>query len=111
MKISKARSIVLSLAIAGIALTSVVTPASASKMNGKCCQWSDGGRSFRYRMATAWIGQPHTCSARAAQCLRVASELGMGDRFEKCGAAKALCLRTGTYIGPYSGYQLTAARR
>jgi hypothetical protein len=111
MKIVRAISIVLSLAIAGIALTSVVTPASASKMNGKCCQWSDGGRSFRYRMATAWIGQPHTCSAHAAQCLRAASELGMGDRIERCAAARAQCLRTGAYIGPSSGYQLTAARR
>ena len=44
-------AVVLSLAVAGIALSSNFSPASASKMNGKCCQSSDGGRSYRYRMA------------------------------------------------------------
>ncbi len=47
----KSLAIVLSLAISAIVLPSGFTTASASKMNGKCCQSSDGGRSYRYRMA------------------------------------------------------------
>jgi hypothetical protein len=101
-------AILLSLATA---LASGMTPALANKMNGKCCYWSDHGHSFSYRMALARQGQPNTCTARAAYCLVVAGELGRADRVEKCAAAKAMCLRTGTYIGPYSGYQLTADRR
>ena len=38
--------IILSLAVSGIALSSTSTTALASKMNGKCCQSSDGGRSY-----------------------------------------------------------------
>ena len=44
-------------------LVSEVTTASASKMNGKCCQSSDGGRSYRYGMAMQRAAIPHTCSA------------------------------------------------
>jgi len=43
---------ILLLAISSFALSSEFTPASATKMNGKCCQSSDGGRpidtSWRY---------------------------------------------------------------
>ena len=39
------------LLVAAVALPSGFAPASATKMNGKCCQSSDGGRSHRYRMA------------------------------------------------------------
>ncbi len=39
------------LLVAAVALPSGFTAASASKMDGKCCQSSEGGRSHRYRMA------------------------------------------------------------
>ena len=45
----KIAAVVLSLAVSGIVLSSALAPASASKMNGKCCQSSDGGRSAAYR--------------------------------------------------------------
>ena len=54
----KSFAIVLSLAISTIVLPSGLTTASASKMNGKCCQSSDGGRSYRYRMAMQRRGDP-----------------------------------------------------
>jgi hypothetical protein len=54
----KSLAIVLSLAISTIVLPSGFTTASASKMNGKCCQSSDGGRSYRYRMAMRRGGDP-----------------------------------------------------
>ena len=66
----KSPVIILSLAVSGIGLSSAVTTASASKMNGKCCQSSDGGRSYRYGMAMQRAAIPHTCSAYAASCLR-----------------------------------------
>ena len=55
----KSLAIVLSLAISTIVLPSGFTTASASKMNGKCCQSSDGGRSYRYRMAMSGGDPPH----------------------------------------------------
>jgi hypothetical protein len=96
----KSLAIVLSLAISTIVLPSGVTTASASKMNGKCCQSSDGGRSYRYRMAMKRAAIPHTCSAYAASCLRNSS--ARPDRVQVCGAAKSQCLQTGVYVGPYS---------
>ena len=69
----KSLAIVLSLAISTIVLPSGLTTASASKMNGKCCQSSDGGRSYRYRMAMQRAAIPHTCSAYAASCIRNSS--------------------------------------
>jgi hypothetical protein len=97
----KSLAIVLSLAISTIVLPSGLTTASASKMNGKCCQSSDGGRSYRYRMAMKRAAMPHTCTAYAASCLR--NSTAQPDRLQMCGAAKSQCLQTGVYVGPYSG--------
>ena len=93
--------IILSLVISGIALSSEFTTASASKMDGKCCQSSDGGRSYRYRMAMKLAAIPHSCSAYAASCIRISS--ARPDRSQMCHAAKSECLQTGVYVGPYSG--------
>ena len=105
----KSLAIVLSLAVSAIGLSSAVTTASASKMNGKCCQSSDGGRSYRYRMAMQRAAIPHTCSAYAASCLRNSS--ARPDRSQMCHAAKAQCLQTGLYVGPYSGRQFAGMHK
>jgi hypothetical protein len=97
----KPLAVILSLAVFGIALTSGFTTASASKMNGKCCVSSDGGRSYRYRVAMRRPAIPHTCSAYADSCIRDSS--AREDRFQMCLAAKAECMRTGVHAGPYSG--------
>ena len=97
----KTVAIILSLALSGVAFSSDVTPASATKMNGKCCQSSDGGRSARYVRVMARRAIPHTCSAYAASCLRDTADMTGGVRM--CMAAKALCLQTGVHIGPFSG--------
>ena len=97
----KSLAIVLSLAISTIVLPSGLTTASASKMNGKCCQSSDGGRSYRYRMATQRMAMPHTCTAYAASCLR--NSRARPDRSQMCSDAKSQCLQSGVYVGPYSG--------
>jgi len=39
-------TVLLSIAIAAIALSSDVAPAAATRMNGKCCMSSDGGRCY-----------------------------------------------------------------
>jgi hypothetical protein len=105
----KSLVIILSLAVSGIGLSSAVTTASASKMNGKCCQSSDGGRSYRYRMAMERAAIPHTCSAYAASCIRHSS--ARPDRSLMCHAAKAQCLQTGLYVGPYSGRQFAGMHK
>ena len=105
----KSFAIVLSLAISTIVLPSGLTTASASKMNGKCCQSSDGGRSYRYRMAMQRAAIPHTCSAYAASCLRNSS--ARPDRSQMCGAAKLQCLQNGVYVGPYSGRHFAGMAR
>jgi hypothetical protein len=105
----KSLTIVLSLAISTIVLPSGVTTASASKMNGKCCQSSDGGRSYRYRMAMQRAAIPHTCSAYAASCLRNSS--AQPDRLQMCSAAKSQCLQTGVYVGPYSSRQFAGMQK
>jgi len=102
-------AIVLSLAISAIVLPSGFTTASASKMNGKCCQSSDGGRSYRYRMAMKRAAIPHTCSAYAASCIRISS--AQPDRVQMCGAAKSQCLQSGVYVGPYSGMQFAGMQK
>ena len=94
-------STVVLLLIAVIALPSGFTAASATKMNGKCCQSSDGGRSHRYRMAMKRRAIPHTCSAYAASCIRDSTV--RADGVEMCQAAKAQCMQTGVHVGPYSG--------
>ena len=105
----KLLAIVLSLAISTFVLPSGVTTASASKMNGKCCQSSDGGRSYRYRMAMRRAAIPHTCSAYAASCLR--NSMTRPDRPQMCGAAKSQCLQSGVYVGPYSGMHFAGMQR
>jgi hypothetical protein len=99
----------LLLAISGLALSSDFTTASANKMNGRCCASSDGGRSFRYRMAMRRAAIPHTCSAYAASCIRYSTV--KPDRFPMCTAAKAQCLQSGVYVGPYSGWQFAGMQR
>jgi hypothetical protein len=100
---------ILSLAISVIAVSSDITPASASRMNGKCCQSSDGGRSYRYRVALRRAAMPRTCTAFAASCTRGRSAREDGPRL--CQAARAQCLGTGVYVGPYSGWQFAGMRR
>jgi len=97
----KSLAIVLSLAVSAMVLPSVLTTASASKMDGKCCQSSDGGRSYRYRIAMQRMAMPHTCTAYAASCLRNSS--ARPDRSQMCSDAKSQCLQSGVYVGPYSG--------
>src|SRR6516165_10252729 len=99
----KTITVIVSLAISGLALSGELTAASATKMNGKCCQSSDGGRSYRYRMAMLRASIPHTCSAYASSCIRISSQ--RMDRVPMCSAAKAQCMQTGVYVGPYSGRQ------
>ena len=105
----KPLAIILSLAISGIALSSEFTTASATKMNGKCCMSSDGGRSYRYRLAMSRAAIPHTCSAYAASCMRDSS--AQADRLRMCLAAKAECMRTGVHAGPYSGGQYAGMQK
>jgi hypothetical protein len=99
----KTLPVLLSIALSAIAVSSDFTPVSATKMNGKCCQTSDGGRSARYRHYMALRALPRTCSAYAASCARVSRYREDGGR--ACFAARAECLRTGVHVGPYSGYQ------
>ena len=110
----KRLAVILSLAIVGIAVSSEFTTASATKMNGKCCVSSDGGRSYRYqramkRAAMRKIAVAPTCSARAAYCIRVSS--AKPDRVPMCMEAKAQCLQTGVFVGPYSGRQFAGMQR
>jgi hypothetical protein len=103
-------TVILSLALSGFVLSSdfttgSFTTASANKMNGKCCASSDGGRWDRYRTAV-WRAEhqhPRTCTAYAASCFRWSSERAYDPQV--CQAAKAACVRTGVYAGPYSGRQ------
>jgi hypothetical protein len=99
----------VSIALFGIAAMSDVMPASANKMNGKCCVSSDGGRSNAYRRAVAMSQVPHTCSAYAASCVRVSTT--RTDRVATCTAARAACMRTGVFVGPYSGRQFDGMQR
>jgi len=109
----KSSTIVLLLAISALALPSGVAPAFATKMNGKCCTSSDGGRSYRYRMAikraAIRAAIPHTCSAYAASCIR--DSAAREDRVQMCQAAKAQCMQTGVHVGPYSGRHFAGMQR
>jgi hypothetical protein len=105
----KRMAVILSLAISGIALSSAYTPVSATKMNGRCCQWSDGGRSYRYGMSITRAAIPRTCSAYAASCIR--DSIDRPDAVQMCLAAKAQCLRTGVHVGPYSGWQYAGMQK
>lgn len=101
------------LAFFAVALSAAFTGASATKMNGKCCQSSDGGRSHRYHMAMKRAARlaaiPRTCSAYAARCMRISG--AQEDRFAMCPSARAMCLMTGVYVGPYSGKQFAGMQR
>lgn len=101
----------LSLAILGIALSSGFTPTSANKMDGKCCVSSDGGRSLQYRMAVWRAENPHprTCTAYAASCVRWSIEQAYS--LQACQAARAQCVQTGVYVGPYSGWRFARMQR
>jgi hypothetical protein len=105
----KLSAIVLLLAVSAIALPSSVTPAFASKMDGKCCTSSDGGRSYRYRTAIERRAIPRTCSAYQASCVR--DSTARADRVEMCQAAKAQCMQTGVHVGPYSGKHFGGMQR
>jgi len=105
----KTLALVLSAALSGAILTADIAPAFATKMDGRCCQSSDGGRSYRYRMALLRAQIPHTCTAYAALCVRVSTL--RADRYPMCHAAQMQCLRTGTYVGPYSGRQFMDMNR
>jgi hypothetical protein len=102
-------AVVLSLAISAVALSSAFMPASATRMNGKCCMSSDGGRSHRYWVAMHRTAIPRTCSGYAAACLRSSS--ARPDRFPMCMAAKDQCLMTGVHVGPYSGWQYAGLQK
>jgi hypothetical protein len=91
----------LLLATAGIGLSSEFTTASATKMDGKCCASSDGGRSYRYRMVVSRTAISRTCSAHAASCIRDSGT--DADRFRMYTAQGAQCMRSGDHVGPYSG--------
>jgi hypothetical protein len=104
----KSSAIVLLLAVSAMALPLGVAPAFASKMDGKCCMSSDGGRSYRYRMAIRRAAIPHTCSAHAASCIRNSEQ---SDRVRMCQAAKAQCMQTGVHVGPYSGRHFAGVQR
>ena len=105
----KSSAIVLLLAVSAIASPSATTPASASKMNGKCCVSSDGGRSYRYRMAIRRASIPRTCSAYATSCIR--GSAARADKVQMCQAAKAQCMQTGVHVGPYSGRHFAGMQR
>ena len=102
-------AMILLLVISSFALSSEFTPASANRMNGKCCQWSDGGRSHRHQLAMRRRAMPHTCSAYAAACMR--HPRAQADGFRMCRAAQAQCLQTRVYVGPYSGWQFAGMQR
>ena len=105
----KVLTAVLSITLSVAVLPLVVTPASANRMNGKCCMSSDGGRSYRYQMAMRRMAIPHTCSARKDWCVRSSS--ARDDRFQMCSAAKAQCMQTGVYVGPYSMRQFAGMQK
>src|SRR5580704_9162756 len=105
----KPPSIALSIVLAAVAVSSDIAPVSASRMNGKCCMSSDGGRSARYRYYSRLNALPRTCSAYAASCLRVASrrqEDGLA-----CYLARNECMQTGVHVGPFSGIHYAGLER
>lgn len=97
----KVAAVVLSLTVSGLVLSSPLAPVSASKMNDKCCQSSDGGRSAAYIRQMNRRTIPHTCSAYAASCIRDSAD--RSDSVQMCTAAKTECMKTGVHVGPFSG--------
>jgi hypothetical protein len=88
----KTLALILSVALPGVILSADVAPAFATKMDGKCCVSSDGGRSYRYRTRRREV--PHTCTAYAASCVRIS--VAQPDRHPMCHAAQLQCLQTGS---------------
>jgi hypothetical protein len=105
----KTFKIVLSVAITALTLSSDLTPAFATKMDGRCCVSSDGGRSARYRRVMARRAIPLTCSAYAASCMRVSRNREDGGL--ACYAARTECMQTGVHVGPYSGMHFAGLER
>jgi hypothetical protein len=106
----KSLAVMLSLAICAVALPSEFTIASASKMDGKCCHSSDTGRSYRYRMAMLRaIPHPRSCSAYADLCIHWSIDRAYS--LQACMAAKAQCLQTGVYVGPYSRWEFAGMQK
>ena len=105
----KTLKIVLSVALTAITLSSDFAPAFASRMNGKCCMSSDGGRSARYRRVMAFRAMPQTCSAYAAYCVRVSRN--REDNGRSCYSARLMCMATGVHVGPYSGIHVAGLER
>jgi hypothetical protein len=104
----KALTIVFSIAMTAI-LSSDVAPAFASKMDGRCCMSSDGGRSARYRRVMAFRAMPQTCSAYAAYCVRVSRN--REDNGRPCYSAELMCMQSGVHVGPYSGIHVAGLER
>jgi hypothetical protein len=105
----KTLALILSVALSDAILPANVAPAFATKMNGQCFRSSDSGRSYRYRIAVLRTQIPHKCTAYAASCVRLSPS--RSNRYPACYAAKAECVQTGTYVGPYSGRRFTDMRR
>lgn len=99
--------VLLSIVLAAVAVASDVTAVSATKMDGRCCASSDGGRSYRYYSALRAL--PRTCSAYAASCVRLSRR--RNDGAAACFIAKAECMRTGVHVGPYSGIHYAGLER
>jgi hypothetical protein len=96
--------VMLSLAIPAALLLVDASAASASTFDGKCCRWADRGNSYRYRAAVMRAQTPRTCSGYGSLCLWFSNEHGYGAYGTNiCHAAKTQCLRTGVYVGPFSG--------
>ena len=95
--------------MSAVVVPSGVTTAFATRMDGKCCTSSDGGRSYRYRISIKRMAIPRTCSAYQASCIR--DSTAQADRVEMCQAAKAQCMQTGVHVGPYSGRHFGGMQR
>jgi hypothetical protein len=92
------------LLVAIIILLADATAASANTFDGKCCRWAGRGLSYRYQAAVQRAHTPRTCNGYAAFCAWYSHEHGYGAYGTNiCHTAKAQCLRTGVYVGPFSG--------
>ena len=105
----KKLAMIVVLAISGFALSSEFTPASASKMNGKCLP------VIRWRaLQSTPDGDAQGGNAPYLQrlCGGVhAPSHPRGQSIPHVRAAQAQCLQTGVYIGPYSGWQFTGMQK
>jgi hypothetical protein len=95
----KTAAVVVTLAIAGVTICTSLAPAFASKMDGRCCQWSDGGRSFRYRFATMRSEFPYLLRTHAVSCIN--------QSWNRMDAMRT-CLASGPRAAPIIGRPSTA---